>query len=113
MCERVSLAHCVLCRALTLTDSVVLPGFRNVVIERDSVPGTDHAYFPFSFLGTKPIEREGPFCLGAQVRKACDRERITESLQEEKEGQGGWVLEMRLAHKGDLKMAAHSAPPSS
>ena len=33
MCERVSLAHCVLCRALTLTDSVVSLGFRNVVNE--------------------------------------------------------------------------------
>ena len=59
------------------------------------------------------MEKEGPFCLGAQLRKVCDRETITESLQEEREGQGGWVLKMRLAHKGDLKMAAHCAPPSS
>ena len=59
------------------------------------------------------MEREGPFCLGAQLRKVCDRETITESLQEEREGQGGWVLKMHLAHKGDLKMAAHCAPPSS
>ena len=30
MCERVSSAHCLLCRALTLTDSVLSLGFRNV-----------------------------------------------------------------------------------
>lgn len=35
---------------------------------------------PFSLLGTDPVGGEGPFCLGAQGRKACDWEEIATGL---------------------------------
>lgn len=35
---------------------------------------------PFSLLGTGPMGREEPLCLGAQGRKACDWEKITTGL---------------------------------